>query len=47
MRDADLTASGWTLKGSNTLCASCQEEGWHFPADVAVPFRRVDAGSHS
>jgi hypothetical protein len=42
---ADLTASGWALKGPNALCPACQEDGWQFPAEAAVPFRRVDARS--
>jgi hypothetical protein len=43
MSDAELTASGWSLTPAGVLCPRCQEQGWHFPADATVPFRRVDA----
>lgn len=42
LSDAELTESGWALSKSGALCAPCQEQGWQFPADATVPFRRVD-----
>jgi DNA repair exonuclease SbcCD ATPase subunit len=43
--DQELTASGWTLTAAGALCSVCRHDGWQFPPDAKVPFRRVDPPS--
>jgi hypothetical protein len=41
LTDTELAESGWQLSRAGGVCPACQEQGWQFPADATVPFRRI------
>jgi hypothetical protein len=43
LSDLELKASGWLLTSAAPLCPACQRDGWDFPSDATVPYRRVNA----
>ena len=37
----ELRRADWIATGDNGVCPDCQADGWLFPAEAAIPFRRL------